>query len=249
MSLADLRAARFNIQTENHALAVLSNDFPEPLQELCNILLQFRIADIELIRGGGGEASFTQRLRRSLTDQGWTKQNISIQKTVDGVQRAATTHEIDHVRRTENGSIALEIEWNNKDPFYDRDLENFQRLHSEGAISVGVIVTRGDSLQNNLIPTVMSCATRHGVQGFDDLSLFELDPTARQRRMVTAIGDDFVADWAPRFVRDKFGTATTHWAKLQVRIERGVGNPCPLLLIGIPSSAIDAVTILEDTNS
>ena len=41
----------------------------------------------------------------------------------------------------------LEIEWNNKDPFFDRDLENFQRLHALGAISLGVLVTRGASLQ------------------------------------------------------------------------------------------------------
>lgn len=42
--------------------------------------------------------------------------------------------------------LALEIEWNNKDPFFDRDLENFKRLHAEGAISVGVLITRGASL-------------------------------------------------------------------------------------------------------
>ena len=42
-----------------------------------------------------------------------------------------------HVRRTENGTIALEIEWNNKDPFFDRDLENFQRIHKDGVISAG----------------------------------------------------------------------------------------------------------------
>ena len=33
----------------------------------------------------------------------------------------------------------MEIEWNNKDPFYDRDLENFKRLHADGAISVGIM--------------------------------------------------------------------------------------------------------------
>jgi hypothetical protein len=31
------------------------------------------------------------------------------------------------------GVLALEIEWNN--PFFDRDLENFKRLHANGAIS------------------------------------------------------------------------------------------------------------------
>ena len=51
------------------------------------------------------------------------------------------THEIDHIRDCNLGTLALEIEWNNKDPFFDRDLENFQRLHEDGAISVGIVLT------------------------------------------------------------------------------------------------------------
>ncbi len=53
------------------------------------------------------------------------------------------THKIDCFRN----SIALEIEWNNKDPFYDRDLNNFRLLFNLRAISVGVIITRCDNLQ------------------------------------------------------------------------------------------------------
>ena len=238
MSLSDLERAGFDIQTVNHARAVLTKDFPEPLEELCGALLNFRIADVELIKGGGGEANSTQRLRRSFAEREWIKRNIVIRKTVDNLERAAISHEIDHVRRTGEGAIALEIEWNNKDPFFDRDLENFQRLHSEGAISVGIIVTRGASLQDSVVQIVASCAINHGVGGFDDLEQFDVTPTARQRGMVRARGDGFVEEWARRFVQDKFGSATTHWNKLQERIERGVGNPCPLLLIGIPAASI-----------
>ena len=238
MSLSDLERAGFDVQTVNHALAVLTTDFPEPLEELCGVLSDFRVADVELIRGGGGEAHSTQRLRRSLAEREWIKRNIVIRKTVDGTERAAISHEIDHVRRSHEGAIALEIEWNNKDPFFDRDLENFQRLHSEGAISVGIIVTRGRSLQENMVQIVEACAINHGVRGFGDLRHFNVSPTERQRRMVRAEGDGFVADWARRFVQDKFGSATTHWNKLQERIERGVGNPCPLLLIGIPATSV-----------
>jgi len=39
-------------------------------------------------------------------------------------------------------------------------------------------------------------------------------------------------------VSNKFGQATTHWEKLIHRVERGVGNPCPLLLIGLPASIV-----------
>lgn len=41
-----------------------------------------------------------------------------------------------------------------------------------------------------------------------------------------------------KFVADKFGEATTHWRKLEDRVHRGVGNPCPLVLIGLPDSVV-----------
>jgi len=37
-----------------------------------------------------------------------------------------------------------------------------------------------------------------------------------------------------------FGAATTHWEKLESRIDCGVGNPRPLLLVDIPRSVVEA---------
>jgi hypothetical protein len=48
----------------------------------------------------------------------------------------------------------------------------------------------------------------------------------------------FADAWTDNFVSNKFGQATTHWDKLMHRVERGVGNPCPLLLIGLPASTV-----------
>jgi hypothetical protein len=53
------------------------------------------------------------------------------------------THKVDCYKNR----IALEIEWNNKDPFFDRDLNNFRLLFDLRAISIGIIVTRCDELQ------------------------------------------------------------------------------------------------------
>ena len=242
VSLSDLEAAGFDVMTANHAMAVLTRDFPGPLDELCDAVSQIEIPDVELIRSGGGEAQITQRLRRALTEKGWRKRNVVIRKIVDDEEREATSHEIDHVRRAPNGALALEIEWNNKDPFYDRDLENFQRLHAEGVISVGMIITRGASLHGALRQILHDCVVRHGIQNYDDLiNLSEKQPTPRQREMVQKSvtgGRTFADAWSRMFVSDKFGAATTHWSKLRERLDRGVGNPCPLLLIGIAASVI-----------
>jgi len=53
------------------------------------------------------------------------------------------THKIDCYKNR----VALEIEWNNKGPFFDRDLNNFRLLFDLRAVSVGIIVTRCDDLQ------------------------------------------------------------------------------------------------------
>jgi hypothetical protein len=53
------------------------------------------------------------------------------------------THKVDCYKN----QVALEIEWNNKDPFFDRDLNNFRLLFELRAISIGVTVTRCDRLQ------------------------------------------------------------------------------------------------------
>jgi hypothetical protein len=157
---------------------------------------------------------------------------------VDGVDREARTHEIDHVKNFSDHKIALEIDWNNKDPFFDRDLENFQRLHMVGAISVGVIITRGSSMQENFIARFQQFAENHNFITVDDLRPY-YTPTSRQAQSYRPRNEmSFAQSWAKSFVSDKFGQATTHWNKLAERMSRGVGNPCPLLLLGIPDSVI-----------
>ncbi len=191
-TIADLKRVGFDIHAVNHAMAILTKDFPKPLGELCSALLDIRIADLELVKSGGGESPITQRLRRALTELNWPKRRVVIRKTVDNIERHSITHEIDHMRTNENGVIALEIEWNNKDPFFDRDLDNFHRLHSEGAISVGVIVTRGSSLQENLIQIISACAVRHEVAEIKDLEMnYGLVPTPRQQKKMRQKDGDF----------------------------------------------------------
>ncbi|THD37871.1 MAG: restriction endonuclease [Sphingomonas sp.] len=235
--------AGFELLFTSHAEAIILHDFPELVEELESSLLGISLPMTEIIGGGGGEAKMTQRLRRGLAAKEWTKHNFELKKTVDGVAKESISHEIDHVRRTKSGVFALEIEWNNKDPFFDRDLENFKRLHAEGAISVGGIVTRGSAMQSEMRERVERFATDRSIANFEALAEFGAgSPTGPQRKQIEADiarGTEFAKAWSRKFTSDKFGQATTHWSKLQDRVHRGVGNPCPLVLIGLPPSIID----------
>jgi hypothetical protein len=238
--LNSLSSRGFEILALHHAEAILKHDMPEALNEIERVLGSISLPVEEVIRGGGGEGQLTQRMRRALAENGWNKHNFEIKKIVDGEEKESVSHEIDHVKRFESGVFALEIEWNNKDPFFDRDLENFKRLHADGVISIGGIITRGASLQNSLRERVTQFAREKGMKSADQLTNY-YSPTTRQianiERSVKAVGS-FEEGWARAFVADKFGESTTHWRKLEDRVHRGVGNPCPLLLIGIPDSIL-----------
>ena len=242
---AALIAKGFEIRFLSHAKSIIAGDFPEALIEIGNALDTIELPISEIIGSGGGETKFTQRLRRSLVSLGWRKHVFKIGKTIDGVARESTSHEVDHVKVYDGvGVVAMEIEWNNKDPFFDRDLENFKRLHLEGAISVGVLITRGSSLQDALPDVVRRFTHDRQINSFDDLAANGYVPTPKQRANVltrvqrTKNPVAFAEAWTDNFVSSKFGKATTHWDKLVHRVERGVGNPCPLLLIGLPASMI-----------
>ena len=244
-----LEAADFQIEFHSHAQAILEGDFPEAAVEIENVLVEATIPIEEIIAGGGGEAKGTQRLRRGLQAKKWETVEFVVEKRINGVPREAISHKMDHVttfnlQRGGAGVLALEIEWNNKDPFYDRDLENFKRLHADGAISVGMIVTRGRALHESMRSMVERFFDECQISSFDDLLRFGYDPTARQRKAIMKRVErdknplTFRESFVSQFVSDKFGEATTHWRKLEDRVHRGVGNPCPLVLIGLPPSIV-----------
>lgn len=236
----------FELRFLSHAEAILSRDFPDAVGELEEALENFSIPITEIIGSGGGETAGTQRHRKTLFGLGWPKAHFEIKKIINDIERESITHEIDRVKafivNGQSCNIALEIEWNNKDPFFDRDLENFKRLYAEGVISVGVIITRGSLLQDNLLSMVQRFATSRNVRSFGDLVQFGVKrPTERQENQINKgieAGKTFQECWSKQFVDDKFGAATTHWRKLMDRVSRGVGNPCPLLLIGLPVGII-----------
>lgn len=236
----------FQVEFHSHAEAILGVDFTDAVGELEGVIADMTIPIEEIIGSGGGESLGTQRLRKALAKHGWTKTNFKIEKRINGVEKESISHEVDHVKSYAKGVVALEIEWNNKDPFFDRDLENFKRLHAEGAISVGIIVTRGTTMQDEMKAMVHRFVEDKKLTSNADVEKFGMTRTVRQRAQVErrqALGVSFADAWSTHFVSDKYGAATTHWSKLEDRVHRGVGNPCPLVLIGLPSSI---VTFTED---
>jgi hypothetical protein len=142
-----------------YADIILSEAFPRQFHDLIGVLGEYEIDASELLRGGGSRATHTRRFDAMLEARGWGKRNITVAKLIDDRMIHSTRgHEIDMFAVGSESEpypgIAVEMEWNNKDPFFDRDLINFAALHREGALAVGVIVTRGPALQRVIGTTI-----------------------------------------------------------------------------------------------
>jgi hypothetical protein len=126
-----------------HACAILKDDFPVEWAEIIEVLTAFRLKKSWITKGGGRKSEISNAIDRALYEKGWLEKNFDTQLVVDKKTLDSPTHKIDCYKNR----VALEIEWNNKDPFFDRDLNNFRLLFELRAISVGVIITRSDELQ------------------------------------------------------------------------------------------------------
>jgi restriction endonuclease BglII len=133
----------YEIHEWKHASAILEADFQDEWLDLIDLLSTFRLRRSSILAPGGGKSPISRFLDSYLYDRGWTEKEFQTSIIVDRQEHETPTHKVDCFRNR----IALEIEWNNKDPFYDRDLNNFRLLFELQAISVGIIITRCDSLQ------------------------------------------------------------------------------------------------------
>lgn len=134
----------YEVHEWKHACAILKEDFPDEWEDLVAVLTAFRLKKSYITTPGGSKSQVSRFIDSYLYARDWVEKEFATHVEIDGARRETPTHKIDCYRNR----VGVEIEWNNKDPFYDRDLNNFRLLFDLRAISVGVIITRCDDLQD-----------------------------------------------------------------------------------------------------
>lgn len=136
-------AANFDIREWRNGFAILAAARPNEWAEILEVLGGFNLLRSDIVNPGGSKSDIAKKLDSHFTRLGWCEKQFLTKITVDEKTYDAPTHKIDCYKNR----VALEVEWNNKDPFFDRDLNNFRLLFDLRAIDVGVIITRSSDLQ------------------------------------------------------------------------------------------------------
>lgn len=110
----------YEVHEWKHASAILSSDFSREWADILDLLREFRLRKSWLAVGGGRKSSVAAFIDKFLHDRGWIEKEFNTSVRVDDKVMDSPTHKVDCYKNR----VALEIEWNNKDPFFDRDLKN-----------------------------------------------------------------------------------------------------------------------------
>ena len=133
---------QYECHDHQHAIAVLTLDYPELLLEICDVLLQFRLTLDQIKKPGGSESEIPKSFAQLLRPLGWEERQLQAKHVVDEQVVSRDTHLIDFVK----GEVAFDLEWNSKDQTFDRDLYAFRAFFEYRKIGVGILVTRSVEL-------------------------------------------------------------------------------------------------------
>ncbi|MBI2807091.1 MAG: restriction endonuclease [Planctomycetes bacterium] len=141
--IPDALRTKYTFEERDHACAILATDFPSEFTDVMKCLQAFTLKRSAILTPGGGRSPIPVAIDSYLGQRGWAEKSFDIKIVVDGAYVPIPTHNIDNFKNR----VGVEVEWNNKTEFYDRDLNNFRLLKELRVLSVGVIITRLTELQ------------------------------------------------------------------------------------------------------
>jgi hypothetical protein len=128
--LPEFIRSHYEVHEWKHACAILKQDFPMEWHDVCEVLIAFRLMRSWISVGGGRKSKVSESIDSALYARQWREKQFKTELLVDNAALTSPTHSVDCFKNR----VALEVEWNNKDPFYDRALNNFRAHLDRGAV-------------------------------------------------------------------------------------------------------------------
>lgn len=155
-----------------NAATILEHAYNVEWNDILAVLSIFRLRHSQLAAKGRNKTEIAAGIDGEFYKRGWKETKFDTKIVVDGDPMESPTHSVDCFKNR----VALELEWNNKDPFYDRDLNNFRLLYDLRIADVGVMVTRSTGLQKWLHRNYRTFNKDRGTFGASTTHFDKLEP-------------------------------------------------------------------------
>ena len=210
-----------------NASDILQGSCNNEWKEILAALEQFNIHISDIKSPGGNKSPIPKKLDTLLFPLEWREEKISGTLEVkreernkrNGKYKSAPTksiknyidgHNIDFVK----GRVAFDVEWNSKDQTFDRDLLAMRTYYDCGLISVGIILTREEEL-NDIFTTLYYLSNKQKTSimkkyGASTTWVGKLTSRLESRRnggcpiLVLGITKKCVTDWEEGYIDNDF---------------------------------------------
>lgn len=238
--------------------SIIKNEHPLVYKNILKVIKAFAIQDSEILAPGGNESVITQRLKKEFLNLKWhveviahklnhfeVQQGKDIIKDYAGkpfkIVSEALSHKMDAFHNDKYGNVALEIEWNTRKEFLERDITAFQSLYENGYIDAAIVIIKDEELQKVGIPRIY----KNYFNSFKPKSLKDLQKASKSEitksQSKEIVKQTKSKSWADAcanvLVKNKFGGTHSHFGNLQTLIDQGKVR-LPLLILNINEKAI-----------
>lgn len=168
---------KYEFYNYNHAAEILTQSFPAETEDLIEALRMFTITISEITTPGGNESPIPPKFNAVLDKKGWRELKITgdlvikfyprkdrkgvfqnEHESIKTIQNYIDGHNIDFIK----DRVAIDVEWNSKDQTYDRDLFAMRTYYECDVISVGIIITRSEKLNDVFKMLGKNIASKYG---------------------------------------------------------------------------------------
>jgi len=159
----------YTVRNVNYGVELLKSAFPDHFDSVCRALDAWDLTWAGVEAPGGRLSVPSARFVDVFNAEEWHETEFGLETRLQGVPTIARTHKVDLFKPGRDPAqpypgVGIELEWNNKDEFFDRDLINFDALHTARGLAVGIVVTRGATLQAELTSRGRAWRQRFGTR-------------------------------------------------------------------------------------
>ncbi len=158
--ISDYLYNKFDFENHNNALEILAYAYPNEWKDIMDTLEQFVIYVDDLAMSGGSETNIPGKIDKVLLNRKWKNVLINASLEVKIYERIVDMKQYEKFPVQESmipefmsghvdylkGRVATYLEWNKKDLAFDKTLSDIRQLYECGIISVAVIITRAEEL-------------------------------------------------------------------------------------------------------
>jgi hypothetical protein len=141
----EIPLSKWLVHDHNESVTRMRDFHQEAWCDIVKFCKNFSIPRLLIEKEGGSKSPITKSIENEFLLMGWREKPYPYDFAF-GDNTEKQYEKIDFFKI----GVAVKIEWNNKDAFFDRDISTFKIFHEKDEMQVGVFITRASEMTTSL---------------------------------------------------------------------------------------------------